>query len=452
MYAGRQRPRVSLVHSYDSSDDEEQPTSTQPSVHHSVAPSSSSTIFNAIRPTAAPTSPPVSLDRAVQQFVSEVSVLVDGVEEEEAGQRRLLSVPGVRVYSHVDASSGRSYYFDATRQLSVWQQPTAADVEPWMDGTVAAPEPSATQTASAQPTPSTAQTSMERVVSDISQLLDRLDAAVEGQTEPCRVSAALLRLELRIRRGDWQASAVSEEYAEARLADLLNRTRRELDAAESRSTGARPCSPLIAEATVESVADSGTASPRADGGAAASQADVASAEGAAEPVGTVNASSAATSAAPPPGVRRRAGVVSKPPSNPTATPSPSPVPPPSTAVHPTAVPSFVPSSPMAASFAAASTAAAAAAAASGGKRRLEDSKGAVGAMVQRWKAVRLEADGEGGRVEQERQRQQEQRMRLAEAEVRNSAGAAHNPNLIAVSGDWRERVRERQQQPQQLKQ
>ena len=66
-------------------------------------------------------------------------------------------------------------------------------------------------------------------------------------------------------------------------------------------------------------------------------------------------------------------------------------------------------------------------------------------MVQRWKAARREVDEEGGRLEQERQRQYEQRIRAAEAEVRNSGGAASNPNLIAVTGDWRTRVREKQQ-------
>ena len=70
-------------------------------------------------------------------------------------------------------------------------------------------------------------------------------------------------------------------------------------------------------------------------------------------------------------------------------------------------------------------------------------------MLQRWKAVRREAEDEGGRLEQERMRQQEQRMRDAEAEVRSGGNAASNPNLIEVSGDWRSRVPRMQQQQQQ---
>ena len=65
--------------------------------------------------------------------------------------------------------------------------------------------------------------------------------------------------------------------------------------------------------------------------------------------------------------------------------------------------------------------------------------------MQRWKAVRREADGEGERVEAERLRLHEQRMRDAEAAVRNSGNAASNPNLIEVAQDWRIGMRQRQQ-------
>ena len=395
--------------------------------------------FDAIRPATTPSSPPLSLDRQVRLFVRDVSGLAGEVENTEAREHRLLDAPGLRVYSNVDASTGRTYYFDSSRQLCTWQQPTVAVIERWAD--------TATQATAAQPVSSSSsllaiRERVARMVHAIALLVDQLVAAVEGQAEAMRVSAGLLRLELRIRREDWQAGAVSDEYATERLTDLLARVEEELAAASSQSSTTRPPLALPADVGTKEAVEPETTSSGAQTSDTAAQAQLqVSASVATELTSTADTTDPTIpTAPPPPGVRRRAGVVSKPPSNPTDTQSPPLAMSPPASSYPTAAHTSNASPPPLQSYHTSGSVA------SAGKRRLEDAKGAVGAMVQRWKAVKREAEDEGGRAEQERLRQQEQRMRQAEAEVRSSGGAANNPNLIAVSGDWRTRMREKQQQ------
>lgn len=368
----------------------------------------------------------------MQQFVGEVSGLLSDVEEDEVRQRRLIEEPATQVYSHIDAATGRPYYFDATRQMIVWQQPPVDGIEQWSNSSTAA-------VADVQPSKlSQERLSVERLLSDSARLIDRLTVAVEGVSEARRVSAALLRLELRIRRDDWQAGAVSEEHTIRRLTELLSRTEKELSASGESQAADPPLPPTQpldsaseeAEGSVEAAASQQIRTSDTASHPSIERADAVT-EGTAAHTAVIT-SNVAVSTAPPPGVKRRAGVVSRPPSNTASAQSPPPASLSPPFDQPTAaLPSITPP-PSVQSVV------------SGSKRRLEDTKGAVGAMVQRWKAVRREAEDEGSRVQQERQRQQEQRMRDAEAEVRSSGGAASNPNLIAVSGDWRNRIRDKQ--------
>ena len=426
MLTERQRPLASLVHSYDSSDDDE--LSTSEHITTSAASSSSFGAFDTIRPNATPTSPPVSLDRQVQQFVRDVSGLVSQVEEDEARQWQLIEGQSTRLYSHIDPATGRPYYFDSTSQLCVWQQPAVGDIEQWTDDTTPAVVADPQRLSSPPFDLPTSRAGVDRLVHDISLLSDRLTAAVEEQSETRRVSAALLQLELRIRRDDWEASAISDHYAAQRLLDLKSRLETELATAESQPSPAQ----LVSSQTVNVTGAKETAE------AAATSSELQAGQTLLQPQAnnTTDTESASVSTAAPPGVRRRSAVVSKPPSNPAAVPappsvisSPAPVQPP--AMSPSPILSSYNQTPSAAS---------------GSKRRLEENKGAVGAMVQRWKAVRREVEDEGNKVEQQRQRQQEKRIELAEAEVRSSGSAANNPNLIAVSDHWRVRVQEKQQQ------
>ena len=190
MWSGSNQPSTSLVHAYESSDDEEQSTSTLSTPPVPAASPTSAAAFSAIRSTAAASiSPPASLDRRVQQFVSEVSELVDEVEGDEARQAQLLdAAPGARVYSHVDAATGRTYYFDATRRVSVWQRPPAVtDVEQWADSSTTAAPSTDTQQQRSDSSPTAAvaasKSPVDRLLDDVSQLVDRLSAAVdvEGQ-------------------------------------------------------------------------------------------------------------------------------------------------------------------------------------------------------------------------------------------------------------------------------
>ena len=376
--------------------------------------------------------PPARLDKRVQQFVSDVSGLVEEVEGEDARQARLLAAPNVVVYSHVDAATGRAYYFDSSRQLSVWQPPAAAHIEQWTES-AAATAVTDQQLPCPLTAPPTGTLTVERLLVDVSQSIDRLTAAVSGQTEAGSVSAALLRLELRIRREDWQAGAVSDGYVEAKLRELLSRTEQELAAVRTVSFT------QMAEVTDQPMQSPQMVSSESHTRVSASDAPPEFSAAVTEQDQCAT-SDAAVTAAPPPGVRRRAGVVSRPPSNLAATlPTISIQPPPTTPTQPLI--SLLPPPPAHNHPSAVG--------AGGSKRRLEDSKGAVGAMVQRWKAVRREAEGEGDRLEQERLRLYEQRMRDAESSVRSSGGAAHNPNLIEVASDWQTRIREKQLQQQQ---
>ena len=380
----------------------------------------------------APASPTLSLDRQVKQFIDDVSGLTSEVEEREAVERKLISAPSSRFYSHIDAATSRTFFFDSSRGLSVWQRPAVKAIEEWTDCSPAAAN-DADHPFPLHTTTSTVKMDVVRLASIISQLLDRLAVAVGGQAEAMRVSAALLRLELRIRRGDWEVGEVSDKYVAERLADLLIRTEKELSAAESQLLAP----PLPAKAETH-VSEQATAAEE-NASDAPSQTQLEPAGAVVESLSAGNTSDVAVSTAPPPGVRRRAGIVSRPPSKPAVTLSllPSSLPPKS--VYPTpGSSSYSPATERPLDPGAAVT--------SGSKRRLEDSKGAVGAMVQRWKAVKRETKDEGSRMEQERQRQQEQRMRDAEAEVRSSDRAANNPNLITVTDDWRVRLREKQQQ------
>ena len=188
MYTERHHSLASLVHSYDSSEEDEQPTSTQPT--QSAAPPPPLATFEAIRPTTASNSPPLSLDRQVQQFVSAVSGLASEVEEDEAGQRRLSDTPSMRLYSHIDRITGRPYYFDSTRQLRVWQPPTVGAVEAWTDTSSTAAAAAEARHVSSSPSASLAESSrltltvegdVDRLLGDISLLIDRVTTASEGQ-------------------------------------------------------------------------------------------------------------------------------------------------------------------------------------------------------------------------------------------------------------------------------
>ena len=368
--------------------------------------------------------PAASLDSRVQCFLSQLSPLVERVEQRLRQEETSIASPSIRWHAAVDAVTGRQYYHTRSGRLVTWQQP--AVFLPALQSAASSSLPSAALVSVPDPPPplesaSSPRPAFSRVDAAVRSLRDRLQQLRPHDTESAAAGGGSMRLqwelcqcELSIRWEDWKARAVQEEYVMHRLQLLADSLERRLTAeTNSAVDGAAIVEPdTAADSPAQAAASPFLVS-------AASQAAASSASFLAD----------AITAAPVP-VRRPAFSISKPPSQPVEelanTSSAAALLPPDSSKRGREE-------------------------ASGDLRRVkarkQPRKGAVHAMMDRWKAVRQETERDEQQAEAVRGREEAQRIAQCEQQVRRAAANAgrDNPNLAPL-GDWRARVRAAREQ------
>ena len=346
--------------------------------------------------------PAPPLDVQVQSFLSRVSPLVAAVEEQLRQDEPIVSAPSTRWLRAVDPASTRPFYFEHSRRVVSWHRPSAFDE---MVGKTerqdARDDDLAMSPSTAEDEESTVAAAFERV----SFALWSLKASLSDADEEGRLEWALLKREAAIRRDDWEEMEITNSYALAKSAQLLDRLR------QLSSPPVATSAPALSPPTSSPSMAPEPASQPAPTSAVA--------------VAPIPATAAPTFAP----VRRPAISVSRPPSQPLPAPSSTS---PTSATAPAAVnqplaPEPSPARPL--------------------KVRKVEAAGAVGAMMAKWNQRKAreeqEREGEGERQLQVARGHEATRVQRLAAEVHREQqrkGSADNPNLIPIKDDWRRRL------------